>query len=328
MIPNIFVSSTISDLHYLRDGLRDAIEDLAYNPIMSEFGEVGYISQSTAAEACYRTVAQCQMLVLIIGKKYGTPAADGFSVTHREFLTAQEKAVPTITFVEAQVLNYKEVFDADPSAKTWTNFRHMDHPSKTFALIDSIKSSEVFNGLLPFRDVAEAKRMLKRQIADFVGERLSKTIAPLRDDMRDVLAELKTLKTYLIKRPSERVEASEKSSAYLRVFRFLFDDRQAEYRKLLEKIFGDIDVALPKIVEATDFDAVLKLAGWTYEILQSELLRLDEFKEKQEGHTLEYATTSLSGSYGVYSNKRAVFTPKMHERFMVSQTMLRAKLEF
>lgn len=31
MIPNIFVSSTVEDLRYLRDGLRDAIVELAYN---------------------------------------------------------------------------------------------------------------------------------------------------------------------------------------------------------------------------------------------------------------------------------------------------------
>ena len=42
MIPNVFISSTIEDLHYLREGLRDAVNDLAYRPVMSDYGEVGY----------------------------------------------------------------------------------------------------------------------------------------------------------------------------------------------------------------------------------------------------------------------------------------------
>jgi hypothetical protein len=41
MIPNIFISSTISDLRYLRDGLREAVSELAYHPVMSEHGEIG-----------------------------------------------------------------------------------------------------------------------------------------------------------------------------------------------------------------------------------------------------------------------------------------------
>ena len=107
MIPNVFVSSTVRDLHYLREAIRETILELAYNPVMSDFGEVGYLNPVTAAASCYQTVEKCQLFILIIGQRYGSLGDDGVSVTHREFKTAMEHAIPMITFIEPQVLAYK-----------------------------------------------------------------------------------------------------------------------------------------------------------------------------------------------------------------------------
>ena len=38
MLPRVFVSSTIEDLHHLRDAVRDAVAELEYIPVMSEYG--------------------------------------------------------------------------------------------------------------------------------------------------------------------------------------------------------------------------------------------------------------------------------------------------
>lgn len=43
MIPNIFVSSTIHDLQYLREAVRDTISEIGHRPVMSEFGDIGYL---------------------------------------------------------------------------------------------------------------------------------------------------------------------------------------------------------------------------------------------------------------------------------------------
>ena len=162
MLPSIFLSSTIADLHYLRDGLRDAIDELAYRPVMSEYGEIGYINPTTAAESCFRTVKQCQMVVLIVGRRYGAVDSDGLSVTHREYLTAKNEGLPTITFVEPDVLNYKEVYDSEPNAELWNSFPKMDHPRKTFQLLTDINNSESYNAILPFSSVSDAIKGLEK----------------------------------------------------------------------------------------------------------------------------------------------------------------------
>ncbi len=71
MIPRVFVSSTISDLKHVRDAVRDAITDIGYQPVMSERGEIGYYPDTTAAASCFKDAEQCELGVLIIGKRYG-----------------------------------------------------------------------------------------------------------------------------------------------------------------------------------------------------------------------------------------------------------------
>ena len=56
-------------------------------------------------------------------------------MTHKEYRAASKAEIPTITFVEPQVLHYKEVYDAAPDATMWTGFSWMDNPKKTFEIV-------------------------------------------------------------------------------------------------------------------------------------------------------------------------------------------------
>ena len=257
MIPSIFISSTIGDLRYLRDALRDAVLDLAYQPIMSEHGEVGYLSPTTAAESCYRSIRQCQMAVVIVGRRYGNPSEEGgISVTHKEFRTAREHGIPLIGFVEAQVLAYRDVFKANSNPIMWKNFQHMDHPELSFSLIDEITSAESYNGLIPFANVAEAKQALKLQIADFVGQSLSQVISPMRAEIKDVLAEIKTLR-------HELAGQRKFDPDFLAALRFILDDRHAQgYRYLLEHTVGPLDKAIPMLIASKTFEEFVAMVGY------------------------------------------------------------------
>lgn len=256
MIPNVFISSTIDDLRYLRDALRDAVLDLAYHPVMSEYGEVGYLHPVTAAESCYRSVQQCQMAIIIIGRRYGEPSEDGISVTHKEFRTAREHDIPLVGFVEANVLNYKEVYKTNPDPNTWQKFPQMDHPEQTFSLIDEVTSAKSYNGLIPFTNISDAKKALKRQIADFVGNSLSQIINPMRTEIKDVLAEIKTLRHEL---SSERTF----DPNFMTVLRFFLDDQKAgSYRYLIEHIAGPLDGAIPMLIKASSFEKFIAKTGF------------------------------------------------------------------
>lgn len=332
MIPNIFVSSTISDLQYLRDGLRDAIDELCYHPVMSEHGEVGYLNPNTAAESCLRGVRQCQMMVLIVGKRYGSTSDDGLSVTHKEFLAAKGEQVPVITFVEAQILNYKEVFHADPDAQIWDDFVAMDNPRKTFQLLDEISASETFNAIIPFSSVGDAKKKLKLQIADFVGDRLSDTVLPMTTQLRDVFAEITTVRNMLV-HSSDALQAREKETKrYLAVTRFLLNENAAEYRRLLEKMFGDLDTAISQLAVYNSFEAVLTAAEYTHEIIADDAPRNVFFDPgKQENVPAEEAVIlgniGMHGSYTLHANKHLKLSKSIFVGFDNLQKALSARIK-
>jgi hypothetical protein len=329
MIPNIFISSTISDLHYLRDGLRDAIDELGYHPVMSEHGEVGYLNPNTAAESCYRSVRQCHIVVLIVGKRYGSMGEDGLSVTHREFLAAKQEQLPIITFVEPQVLNYKDVYDADTKAQIWESFAAMDNARKTFQLLDAISLSETYNAIIPIASVGDAKRKLKLQIADFVGDRLSEVSGALGQQLRDVLAEIKTIRNQLMHTSPSNEAKEQNTKRFLAVTRFLLNENATEYRKFLEQIFGDLDAAIDAIADCQNLNNVISRAGYTYELVGDDAVRQNSFFEENASLEPEkravFGTVTMHGGYVLYANKTAKISSSIFAKFDTLQKALHVK---
>ena len=327
MIPNVFISSTVADLHYLRDALRDAILELRYHPVMSEYGEVGYIRPSTAADACYRTVEQCQMVILIVGKRYGSVGSDGLSVTHKEYQAANASGIPTITLVEQQVLHYKEVYDSSPKSKLWKEFPRMDNPASTFKLLNEIAGSDVFNGIISFSSAVDAKEKLKLQIADFVGQRLGDSIAPMSNQIKDVLAEIKAIRNQLKKKTKGGDDSTKK---YLVTTRYLLNDRVAEYRHLLEKVFGDIDTAIDRLLTVDTFDAAMDAAGYSVIKIPDSSFKSPDFggprPPKEDERRSIFATWNDHGGYKVFNTNEIEISETLHTRFNTFQQAIAAKL--
>jgi hypothetical protein len=325
MIPNVFVSSTIRDLHYLREAIRETVLDLSYNTVMSDFGEVGYLHAAPAASSCYRSVEQCQLFILIIGRRYGSVGEDGVSVTHKEFRTAQQNGIPTITFVEPQVLTYKEVYDSSPENSMWENFPHMDHPHRTFAMLAEVAASPTYNAIIPFHDVADAKRKLKLQIADFVGTYIQDGTRPYRADFKDLLAEIKTLRSQFVHTGRTSTKKREEMQEYLITMRFLLEDRNADYRKFLQGLAGDLDAVIPDLIKATTVEEIVSAMGFKIEFHEEDVFQ-DFMKDNWQQLKLTAATYGAYGGYATTGTKKVLITQGQFDKFQAAQKALHSKL--
>ena len=250
MIPSVFLSSTIEDLQHLRDGVRETIADLGYTPIMSEYGDIGYLPRTSAVEACYHSVNDCQLAILIIGKRYGSTSVSGTSITHHEFITAKENNIPVITLVNQEVLSFKRVFDAQPDDKKPVTFPGMDSPAKSFGFLQEIMDAPVNNGILAYSNVTDARAHLKKQIAHIFGDLLRNAFSPLNTNLKDVLSEIKTLR-------HEMSGGKQPDFRFLSTIRFLVDDKNQHLKKLVENTVGPVDTAVQAIYEAESFDAFI-----------------------------------------------------------------------
>ena len=253
MIPSVFVSSTIQDLHHLRDSVRDVIAELGYTPVMSEYGDIGYLPTASATESCYISVRQCQLAVMIIGKRYGSVGEDGISVTHNEFRTTRDQRLPVVCLVDAEVMAFKRVFDANGALDSF-RAPGMDAPAQTFAFLHEITTAAVNNGVLSFVNVADARGHLKRQLAHMFGEFLRGQFDPVKAEIKDVLAEIKTLRHELAEN-----RGGKSDDKVLLAMRYLLDEDTDMYRSLIRGVLGrSIDHVITDLIESPTFDAAVE----------------------------------------------------------------------
>lgn len=259
MLPRVFVSSSIEDLHHLRDAIRDVISELSFQPVMSEYGDVGYLPNRSAAESCYNAVRQCQIAILILGKRYGSVVEDGRSITHTEFVAARDSRLPVICLVDREVLIYKRMFDANRQRDTLI-VPGMENPEKIFAFMDEIGSSPVNNTVLPFTSTHEARSLVKGQISHIVGELFSRPQDPIVADIRELMADLKTLR--------HEFAIGKQAPHFMRAARFLLNEHNAAYREIVEALFGTIENGIPELLDCSLFDEVAaKVTGRAPELL-------------------------------------------------------------
>ncbi len=121
MKPRIFVSSTFYDLKYIREDLSNFIKAHDFEPIMFEDGDIGYIPGKDLDKSCYKAMRSADMVLLIIGGNYGSPATGedsaGFkeyiSVTRNEFKEAVKGGIPVYAFIDSKVYAEFEVYEVN-----------------------------------------------------------------------------------------------------------------------------------------------------------------------------------------------------------------------
>lgn len=257
MIPNIFVSSTIEELHHLRDTIRDTIKELGYNPIMSEYGDIGYLPSHSVVDSCYIALEDCQFAIIIIGKRYGSISVTGLSITHTEYEILKDRNIPIIFLVDKEVVSFKDVFENNIKNEEIT-FPGMDYPTLTFRLLNEFISSPVNNGFLAFGSVSEARSNIKKQLALIYGDLLRQKTDPIKTNMHDILSEIRTLRYELLKGKRDYIP-------FLKATRFLLNDDQKNYKELLENIYSNIDDAIVSIVTCSSFKEAIEKAGGSIE---------------------------------------------------------------
>lgn len=148
----IFVSSTCYDLDILRSELRPFIAEMGYEPVMSDYSDVLYDPRSHTHDSCIKEVLGCDMVLLIIGSRFGgtavpsvfanfdfqvieqlsTKAAilenkERLSITQLEVLKAVEQSIPVYAFVDEKVLHDHHVYEKNKDKKDVID--NIDFPS-------------------------------------------------------------------------------------------------------------------------------------------------------------------------------------------------------
>jgi len=153
--PTVFISSTCYDLNQIRNDLRTFVLSLGYEPRLSEYHDVPFNKTDSLATDCYAEVGLCDIVVGIIGGRFGSTSADqGKSVSMKEIDAAIEKNKQIYIFILRDVLAEHRTYLANKG--NTVNYVSVD-TTKIFEYISELQSRRniVINAFSNAEDITQ-----------------------------------------------------------------------------------------------------------------------------------------------------------------------------
>jgi hypothetical protein len=158
---NIFVSSTCYDLSKIRKELKEYIEDAGHNAYLSESKNFPINPSINAIDNCIDNVKNnADILVLVIGKRYGYKLKSGKSITYTEYVVARGKGIPIYTFIDGDINKTLLKLDNSMTADLddYESFNKISEFVKEIRDVDKLWVSE-------FSDAQDIIAVLKNQMS-------------------------------------------------------------------------------------------------------------------------------------------------------------------
>lgn len=170
--PRIFVSSTYYDLKHVRGDVERFIKEQGYEPILNEKGNIPYGNEKRLEEYCYKEIDLCDILVSVVGGRFGTLSQDGnYSISNLELKTAIDKGKQVYIFVDKGVLTEHRTYTRN-KGNADVFYAAVDDV-RVYKFLDEIFALPLNNQVHPFETVYEITTHLKEQWAGLFQRLLS-----------------------------------------------------------------------------------------------------------------------------------------------------------
>ena len=253
----VFMSSTCYDLSLLRSQLRIFIKNMGYEPIMSDYEDILYDPRIHTHTSCVDEVQNCDILVLIIGSRFGgkaTPEAlnrinfdvlnnetlsvdvlkekECLSVTQLEVLKAIENAIPVYTFIDKRVWHDHALYEKNKASGiadqiVFPSIEKQETAKYIFNFINFVRLRTRGNNIFTFEKGQDIEDTLKKQWSGYFQRLLQEQrFTDNNQKKMDILGEqFEDLKTAILS-SIENVDQRETARGIVR------------YRRLSEILFG------------------------------------------------------------------------------------------
>ena len=163
--PRIFISSTCYDLRQIREDLERFIKELGYEPVRSETGSIPYGKEAAPEEYAYREVELCDIVVSIIGGRFGTESQHekDVSISQKELQLASERGIQVFIFIEQNVLSEFSTYQLNKDNKE-IKYRFVDD-IRVYEFIERIHSLPKKNPIASFATATDITKYLRMQWA-------------------------------------------------------------------------------------------------------------------------------------------------------------------
>lgn len=157
----LFISSTCYDLSQVRSDLKEFIESIGMEPILSELDSFPVDPFQDNFNNCLETVKnRTDIFILIVGGRYGSITDAGKSITNLEYLEAKAKGMPKYVFVKEDIITLLPIWKTNPDA----DYRAVVDTPLLFDFIVNLRDSGE-TWVFPFSNSQSIISTLKKQIS-------------------------------------------------------------------------------------------------------------------------------------------------------------------
>lgn len=263
----VFVSSTCFDLGPIRGQLRNFLNSMGYEPIMSDYNDVLYDPCIHTHTSCIEEIATCDLIVLLVGSRFGGKAIpeaiskvdfdaiieksksveylkkkENISVTQLEVLKAVEIEIPIFTFIDSRLWNDHELYEKNKSKPILKDieFPSIEKPETAefiFEFVNFLRHRTKGNSINTFAKFEDIEETLKKQWAGLfqklLNESRNKQLEFKRiDTLSNQFEDLKTAILTSIGSSNER-EVARGVVRFRRLVDFIRNLRLSDYNRLL-----------------------------------------------------------------------------------------------
>lgn len=264
----VFVSSTCYDLDVLRSELRPFISGMGYEPVMSDYSDVLYDPRSHTHDSCLKEVPGCDMVILIIGSRFGGLAVPGafaqldfaaleqlstrpgvletkerLSITQLEVLKAVEQSIPVYAFVDDKVMHDHHVYERNKDKPDiidqieFPSIQKRETAKYIFEFINFLTHRVTNNSITSFTRLEEIRLHLLSQWSQLLQRLLMESRTRTKDvgryrDFSERLEDLKAVVMASLATPDLR-ETAKGAIQFRSLIRFVSGLRFVDNRELL-----------------------------------------------------------------------------------------------
>lgn len=162
--PRVFISSTFYDLRQVRADIDIFLEKIGYESIRNEEGDIPYGRDDTLEEYCYQEIKSVDILVSIIGGRFGSESKrDNSSISQIELRTALKERKQVYIFIDKNVIAEYETYLLNKDTEGM-KYRYVDD-IRIYKFIEEIRGLSSNNNIKGFEASADITSYLKEQLA-------------------------------------------------------------------------------------------------------------------------------------------------------------------
>ena len=175
------------------------IASLGYEPVRNEEGNIPFGKDNTLESYCLREIGNVDILVSIIGGRFGSPSFESkWSISNEELKTAIKNKKQVYIFIDSQVAAEYETYLLNKGGTM--KFKYVDSV-KIYEFIEEIKGLTSNNNIKEFSTSSQIQQYLKEQLAglfqSFLDQQSKMKDFDLATKLESTAATLEKLVDYL-----------------------------------------------------------------------------------------------------------------------------------